>query len=194
MINIGCIDINPWTSRIGNYLQPDFIIIDLDPSDKDFSKAIETAMAAKQFFDENSLKTFVKTSGKKGIHLFLPCQGFSFSNARAIGVNICNQVHKLIARITTTTVSVSQRGDKLYIDPNQNDEADTVAAPYSVRPYQIPTVSTPLEWREVKNTLDPSNFTISTILKRLERKGDPWQNILSEKIMVANSKVLAEFL
>ena len=66
MINLGCIDVNPGTSRISNYSQPDYIVIDLDPSDDDFKKAIETALAAKQLFDKLKLKTFPKTSGKTG--------------------------------------------------------------------------------------------------------------------------------
>ncbi|MDQ6814463.1 MAG: non-homologous end-joining DNA ligase, partial [Bacteroidota bacterium] len=75
LVNLGCIDINPWTSRTIHYQQPDFVIIDLDPSDEDFKKAVETAKAAKQFFDANKLKAFPKTSGKTGIHLYVPCRG-----------------------------------------------------------------------------------------------------------------------
>jgi len=71
MVNLGCIDINPWTSRTASYLQPDFIIIDLDPSDEDFKKVIETARAAKQFFDQHKLRAFPKTSGKTGMHFYL---------------------------------------------------------------------------------------------------------------------------
>ncbi|TDH18270.1 hypothetical protein EXU57_24130 [Segetibacter sp. 3557_3] len=128
MANLGCIDINPWTSRTHNYQQPDYIIIDLDPSDEDFKKAITTAQAAKQVFDKLKLKAYPKTSGKTGLHLYIPCEGFSFPQARKIAEHICEQVHLLFPDITTTQVTVSKRGDKLYIDPNQNDEADTVAA------------------------------------------------------------------
>jgi bifunctional non-homologous end joining protein LigD len=193
MINIGCIDINPWTSRTTNYLQPDFVVIDLDPSDDHFTKAIEAAKAAKQFFDENGLKAFVKTSGKTGIHIFLPCQGFGFPQARKIAVSICKEIHSLVPSITTIEVSVSMRGNKLYLDPNQNDEADTVAAPYSVRPYKIPSVSTPLEWKEVTDSLDSSAFLFNTVLQRLEKKGEIWNNILDKKVVIANSRMLSNF-
>ncbi len=77
-INLGCVDVNPWTSTVGNPLRPDFVIIDLDPSDGDFKKAIETARAAKAFFDENKIRACLKTSGKNGMHLFLPCSAFTF--------------------------------------------------------------------------------------------------------------------
>ncbi len=76
----------------------------------------------------------------------------------------------MLPDITTTEITVSKRGSKLYLDPNQNDEADTVAAPYSVRPGHKPTVSTPLQWKEIKIGLDPSRFQITTIVRRLEKK------------------------
>lgn len=93
MVNLGCIDINPWTSRIENYQQPDFIIIDLDPSDADFKKVIGTALAAaKEIFDKLKIKAFPKTSGKTAMHLFIPCDGFSFPDAREIALQICKLV------------------------------------------------------------------------------------------------------
>jgi len=187
LINLGCIDINPWTSRTSNYLYPDYVIIDLDPSDDDFSKAVETARAAKEIFTKYKLTAFPKTSGKTGMHLYLPCSGFTFPQARSIAENICDRIHKLIPEITTTNISVSSRGSKLYIDPNQNDEADTVAAPYSVRPARQPTVSTPLEWKEIKKGLSMLDFNIHTIEARLKKKGDLFKNVLSKKIQDKNN-------
>jgi len=194
MINLGCIDVNPWTSRISNYLYPDFIVIDLDPSDEDFGKAVETARAAHQIFRQEKLKAFVKTSGKTGIHLYLPCSGFDFPQARIIAENLCREIHFLVPGITTIEVSVANRGAKLYVDPNQNDEADTVAAPYSVRPFKHPTVSTPLEWKEVKAGLDPAAFTIHTIPKRIQKKGELWEGMLDPRLLQANVKGLKRYL
>lgn len=194
MINLGCIDINPWTSKIDNYQQPDFIIIDLDPSDDDFSKVIETAKAAKTVFDHHKLKAFPKTSGKTGLHLYIPCVGFSFGQARNIAENICTEIHSLLPAITTTEVSISMRGSKLYLDPNQNDEADTVAAPYCVRPAKLPTVSTPLRGNEINDQLNPSNFSIHNILQRIQKKGDLFSKVLDSKIANSNSRLLQHFL
>ena len=194
MINLGCIDINPWTSRTTASEYPDYIIIDLDPSDDDFSKAIETAMEAKKLFDKHKLQTFVKTSGKTGIHIYIPCVDFTFPQARTIAEKICNDIHQMLPDLTTTEVTISKRGNKLYIDPNQNDYADTIAAPYSARPYHIPTVSTPLEWKEVNEKLKPAVFTIKTAVARLKRKGDLFKKIPDEKIRNGNSKVLKQFL
>lgn len=194
MINLGCIDINPWTSTTNNYLHPDYIVIDLDPSDDDFKKAITTAQAAKQFFDEHKLKAFIKTSGKTGVHLLLPCKEFTFPQARLIAENLCHEIHQLVPAITTTAVSINRRGNKLYIDPNQNDEADTIASVYSCRPFHLPTVSTPLDWKEVNDKLDSRDFTIQTIEKRLQKKKDLWFDIYSSDISSKNSNILKQFL
>ena len=150
-------------------------------------------MAAKQFFDRAKLKAFPKTSGKTGIHLFVPCTGFDFQQARAIAENICEGIHTLVPSITTTSVSIDSRGDKLYIDPNQNDFADTVAAPYSLRPHYLPTVSTPLEWREIKPGLDNTSFTVKTVLGRLKKKNDLFIKVHDKKIAEVNSRALLKF-
>jgi bifunctional non-homologous end joining protein LigD len=194
VVNLGCIDINPWTSRINRPLHPDYIIIDLDPSDTGFEKAIKTARAAKKLFDKYKLIAFIKTSGKTGIHLYLPCAGFTFPEARQIAENICSKIHKALPAITTTETTIDKRGNKLYIDPNQNDEADTVAAPYSVRPHHHPTVSTPLEWREVVDGLNPLHFNIATIPARIKKKGDLFIDVLNKKIAEKNTKILSRFL
>jgi bifunctional non-homologous end joining protein LigD len=190
LINLGCIDLNPWSSRTNNPQEPDFISIDLDPSDEDFGKAIKTAQAAKKVFDQYQLQSLVKTSGKTGIHLFLPCQGFTFPQARTLAEKLCQQIADEVPDIATTEVTIEHRGTKLFVDPSQNDYADTLAAVYSVRPYKHPTVSTPLDWKEVKDKLDPGKFTMDTVPERLEKKGDLWGDLLHEKTRLSNSKAL----
>jgi bifunctional non-homologous end joining protein LigD len=190
LINLGNIDLNPWSSRTGSSQEPDFISIDLDPSDEDFGKAVKTALAAKKVFDGLKLQSLVKTSGKTGIHLFLPCQGFSFPQARTLAEKICALVCGEVPDIATTDVTVEHRGTKLFVDPSQNDYADTLASAYSVRPYKHPTVSTPLEWKEVKDKLDPGKFTMDTVMERLEKKGDLWSGLLDTKTRLNNSKAL----
>jgi bifunctional non-homologous end joining protein LigD len=190
LINLGCIDINPWTSRIMSPLYPDYIVIDLDPSDDDFQKVITTALAAKKYFDKIELQTFIKTSGKSGLHILIPCEGFTFSQARAIAEIIADKIHKMVPAITTTEISVDLRGNKLYIDPNQNDDADTLASPYSVRPANKPQVSTPLEWKEINSNLSPAQFTIESIFPRLNKKKDLFKKLLSKNIQKSNKKIL----
>jgi bifunctional non-homologous end joining protein LigD len=190
LINLGNIDLNPWSSRISSPQEPDFISIDLDPSDEDFGKAIKTAQAAKNIFDQYKLQSFVKTSGKTGIHLFIPCKGVDFPKARILAEKIGGLVAAAEPDIATTEVSIEHRGTKLFVDPSQNDYADTLACAYSVRPYKHPTISTPLDWKEVKDKLDPGKFTMDTVPERLEKKSDLWGDLLNEKIKIANSKTL----
>lgn len=189
-VNLGCIDINPWMSRIENPAKPDFVNIDLDPSDDDFSKVIEVAKAAKQVLDNYRLKSFIKTSGKTGMHIYLPVKDIKNEQARVISQTLNKEIHLLVPDISTVTVSRNQRDNKVFIDFSQNDYADTLAAPYSVRPNASPTVSTPLDWKEVKRGLDPRDFTIHNILKRIEKKGDLFEEVLNEKWAVNNGKVL----
>jgi bifunctional non-homologous end joining protein LigD len=192
LINLGNIDLNPWSSRISSPQEPDFISIDLDPSDEDFGKAVKTAQAAKKIFEKYKLQSLVKTSGKTGIHLFLPCMGFTYPQARTIAEKICGLVCREVPDIATTDVTIDHRGTKLFVDPSQNDYADTLASVYSVRPYKHPTVSTPLEWKEVKDKLDPGKFTMDTIPERLEKKGDLFENLLNEKWRADNSNILKQ--
>jgi bifunctional non-homologous end joining protein LigD len=194
LINLGNIDLNPWSSTTSNPQEPDFISIDLDPSDEDFGKAIKTALAAKAVFDELKLTSFVKTSGKTGIHLFLPCEGFNYPQARTLAEKICGLVAVRVPDIATTEVSIDHRGTKLFVDPSQNDYADTLACAYSVRPYKHPTVSTPLDWKEVKPKLDPGKFTMDTLPERLEKRGDLWVDLMDETIRAANTKSLKKLL
>jgi bifunctional non-homologous end joining protein LigD len=194
LVDLGCIDLNPWTSRTQRYLTPDFVNVDLDPSDNDFGKAVTVAQAAKEVFDKYKLISFPKTSGKTGIHLFIPCQGFTFPQARKLSQYLCFEIQQLVPTISTTEVSVSKRGDKLFVDPSQNDEADTLACVYSVRPNQVPTVSTPLQWSEISDSLHPTNFTISTIFERLEKKGDLFKDLFEPTFIKKNTKILGNIL
>jgi bifunctional non-homologous end joining protein LigD len=194
MVNIGCIDINPWMSRKDSPEQPDYINIDLDPSDDDFGKAVEAAKAAKQILDAYKLIGFAKTSGKTGMHIYIPCAGFTYPQARVLSGRLCDQIHQLLPGITTREIEKSRRGNALLIDDSQNDYADTLAAPYSVRPGHAPIVSTPLEWREVKKGLNPGAFTIDTICKRIFKKGDLFTSVLDKSIASKNTKALEKLL
>ncbi|KAA2242699.1 hypothetical protein F0L74_09225 [Chitinophaga agrisoli] len=179
MINLGCIDVNPWMSRTATPQAPDFVNIDLDPSGNDFEKVIEVARAAKTVLSKWKLKTVVKTSGKTGLHIYIPVTGISYQQARRAAETIGQEVLALVPRIATTNVNRSQRGSKVFIDPSQNDYADTLAAAYTVRPNSIPTVSTPLSWAEVRKGLDPKQFTIFNTGERVKKKGDLFKNALN---------------
>jgi bifunctional non-homologous end joining protein LigD len=194
MINIGCVDVNPWNSRITNPGEPDYIVIDLDPPEDIRSAEVlvklrETALAAADYCNKKQLKIFIKTSGKSGIHLLVPCRGFTYPTARSFGEHMCDDIHQLVPEISTTAISVSQRKNKVFIDPSQNDYADTIAAAYSVRPYVIPAVSTPIEAKEIKK-IDPHDFTMHTIFDRLRKKGDLFEKIDDANLIERNNRIL----
>jgi bifunctional non-homologous end joining protein LigD len=99
-------------------------------------------------------------------------------------------IHKIVPGITTINISSSSRGNKLFIDPSQNDYSDTLAVAYSVRPYPVPTVSAPLDWKEVKTGLDPAIFTMDSMLKRVRAKGDLFRGALDSRVAEKNSFAL----
>lgn len=194
MINIGCIDVNPWNSRTTSAEQPDYIVIDLDPSEEERTeqgliRLRETTLAVSDYCKKQGLTNFLKTSGKSGIHVLIPCSGFSFAMARSFAERICEDVQRLVPEISTTEISISQRKGRIFIDPSQNDYADTIAAAYSVRPYKIPAVSTPIEAKEIKK-FDPHDFKINTIFERLRKKGDLFEKINDVKTKEANNREL----
>jgi bifunctional non-homologous end joining protein LigD len=194
LVNLGCIDLNSWNSTVKNQAEPDFIAIDLDPSDEDFRKAVKTALAAKDYFDEQGLSSFIKTSGQTGIHIFIPCRGFSYPQARTLAEHICREIHNRVPMFTTLEVSVDKRGTKLFVDFSQNDEGDTLAAVYSVRPAKQPCVSTPIEWDELSLKMKPADFTIENIPARLLKTGDLWKDLHHLKLKSKNSKILEKMI
>jgi bifunctional non-homologous end joining protein LigD len=198
-INLGCVDVNPWLSRKQKPEEPDYIVIDIDPTvkeeaDVDFSKVLEVAVATKEYLDSKKLKAFCKTSGKTGIHYYIPCRGFEFGQTRAFAEMICKEIHKMLPKITTMETETVHRGNNVYLDSGQNDYADTLAAPYCARPWIHKTVSTPLEWKEINKNLNPLDFTISTITDRLKKKGDLFKDVLSETIAKKNNGLLKKLL
>lgn len=193
MVDWGCVDINPWASSFQHPEQPDYIWLDLDPTvtkkteDQGFEQAIQVAIATKKVLDKYKIKGFVKTSGKTGLHIYIPCSDLTFEQSRIIANSLADEIHKLVPDISKRSETISHRKGKVYIDANQNDYADTLAAPYSVRPYHIPIVSTPLEWKEVKTGLDRYKFTMEEILDRLSKKGDLFAGLSELKNKVGNN-------
>jgi bifunctional non-homologous end joining protein LigD len=194
-INLGAIDLNPWHSTVLNANEPDYLIIDLDPSDKQFGKVIRTAQfARKVLVTKYKLKAFPKTSGKTGLHIYIPCVGFDYKAARSISKKLCEEINGLAPDLTTMAENISSRGTKVFLDYTQNDYADTIASAYSLRPHHQPYVSAPLEWREIKEDLKPETFNIHTMPQRIEEKGDLFKGVLTKENQQKNSIILRKFL
>lgn len=185
MANLGCIEINPWFSTVENLTNPDYMVIDLDPEDISFNKVVETAIAVKEVLDEAKADAYCKTSGATGLHIYIPLGAkYDYEISKEFGHLIAQIVHRRIPSFTSIERSPSKRQKKVYLDYLQNRKGQTLAAPYSARPKPGATVATPLEWKEVKIGLDPGDFTIRTIFKRLEKKGDMFKPVLGKGVNI----------
>lgn len=181
--NLGCIEMNPWNSTIQKPDQPTWLVIDIDPSDKnDFTQVVETAKAVKDITDKAGINGYCKTSGATGLHVYIPLKNnYAYDLARDFAQVIASLVQELVPDFTTLERSLKKRGPNIYIDYLQNRPGQTLSSAYSVRPVPGACVSTPLEWKEVNQQLHPSQFTIKNILQRLQKKGDLFSKVLTEK-------------
>lgn len=194
LANLGCIEINPWHSRVGSLEYPDYCLIDLDPHEISFDKVIEAARTVKKVLDELNIPAYCKTSGSSGLHICIPLGAkYDFDQSKTFAELLVSLVYDRIPSFTSLERSPSKRRRKVYLDYLQNRQTQTVAAPYCVRPRPGATVSTPLSWDEVKKGLHPSQFTIENIFDRLEKKGDIWKPVFGKGIdMEACLKRIAE--
>ena len=183
LVNLGCIELNPWLSREKTLENPDYVVIDLDPDGNDFKDVVKVALEVHRMLDKIGAKNYCKTSGASGLHLCIPTQGkYDFETGRLFAEELCRQVHAKFPELTSVERNPAKRKGKIYLDFLQNRRGQTLAAPYCVRPKPKATVSTPLKWSEVKPGLSPLQFTIENTEKRLKRVGDLWAPLLSETV------------
>lgn len=176
LINLGCIELNPWSSRVSQLDKPDYLILDLDPEDIDFKKVVETAQAIKALLNELKIKGYPKTSGATGIHIYLPTGGkYTYEQVHELAKLLAQVVNQRTEKFTSLERSPADRQKKVYIDYVQNNFGQTIASAYSARPKDGATVSTPLKWEEVNDKLSPKNFTIENMPERLKKVGDLWK-------------------
>ena len=177
IVQLGAISVDPWHSRRQSVQYADYAIIDLDPgAGAPFGRVVEVANAVKDVLDQLGLHAVPKTSGASGIHVVLPlAEGIRNEEARAIAQIVATQVVERYPKIATIERRVGGRArGTVYVDYLQNIRGKTVAGVYSVRAEPRPTVSTPLNWAEVDDDLDPGAFTIDTVPDRLRTEGDLW--------------------
>ncbi|HCP08457.1 MAG TPA: DNA ligase D, partial [Candidatus Moranbacteria bacterium] len=181
MANLGSIEINPWNSRVNSLDNPDYMVLDIDPGDIAFTETVRVALETKKVLDQIGIKGFCKTSGSRGLHIYVPLRpGYDYDQVKEFARLINMIVHARLPETTSLERNPEKRKKKIYLDFLQNRKGQTMAAPYSLRPKPGATVSAPLEWKEVNQRLDPKKFNIKTIFKRLEKKGDLWKGMLKE--------------
>lgn len=183
MTSLGCIEINPWFSRIQYPDNPDYCVIDLDPDKNTFDQVIEAAQEVKKILDALEIPGFVKTSGSTGIHIYIPLNAkYSYDESQMFGKLIVSIVHEQLPEYTSMERQIKNRGGKMYLDFLQNRPGATIACPYSLRPKVGATVSMPLHWEEVKKGLTMKDFTIKNAIERIKVEGDLFKGALGQGI------------
>jgi bifunctional non-homologous end joining protein LigD len=182
VVNLGSIELHPFLSRVAKLDKPDYLVLDLDPEGIAFSQVVKVALEIHAILDEINVPNFCKTSGKSGLHIYVPLGAkYSYEQSQNFAELIARVVSQKLPKITSLVRNPKKRQKKVYIDYLQNSRTKTVTSPYSVRPTPQATVSTPLEWSEVNAKLDPKKFTIKTTALRLKNMGDPFKSLNKRK-------------
>ncbi len=183
MVQLGCIEINPWNSTVKHLEKPDYAVIDIDPGDSNsFDEVIEVARASKEILEKSGVESYCKTSGSSGLHVYIPLGAqYEYDDVKDFMQLICKLIQQQLPELTTLERSLKKRNGRIYLDYLQNRRGQTLAAPYCVRPRPGAPVSTPLKWNEVKPGLSPTDFTIQNIPQRLQ-EGDIFTPVLGRGI------------
>jgi bifunctional non-homologous end joining protein LigD len=181
LVNLGCIDHNPWMSRTPTLDNPDFILIDLDPQECSFDKIVDAALLVKRVLDRIGLTGYPKTTGGDGMHVYVPVQRiYSYEETRTFAELISRLTIREDPNLFTTPRTVAKREkNRVYFDYLQNGRSKTIAAPYVLRAYNGAPVATPLDWSEVRRGIHPTQFNITNALDRFAARGDLFGGVLN---------------
>ena len=182
MVNMGCVDMNCWYSRIDKPDRPDFVLFDLDPSpDVGFKETVRVALLVKEVLDVLGLECHPKTSGSDGMHVLVPIQRrYTYDDTRRFAEIVAGALARSHRGLVTTEWSKAKRRGVL-VDANQNGEGKTIASVYSVRPRPGAPVAAPLRWGELEDDVDPRDFTMQAVLRRVAREGDLFAPLLRSR-------------
>jgi bifunctional non-homologous end joining protein LigD len=189
MAQMSILTIHMWASRGASLNEPDWLVFDLDPAKgKGIEQAIEAAIIVRRLLDNLRLPSIPKTSGKRGIHVFVPLAGgYTHEEANEFACNISAAVVSKVPEFTMERALNKRRG-RLYLDCMQNAYGKTVVAPYSLRAIDGAPVSAPLKWEEVTKKLDPKKFNLRTMPDRLAKVGDLFERVLKERVKLPELK------
>jgi len=184
VINLGCIDLNQWYARCDDVDRPDYLHFDLDPvPGATFETVVEAALLVHEGLDSLKIPNYVKTTGSKGIHIYVPIQRGPtqkqvWTFAKEFALAVASHSPKLLTAIYQ--VSRRPRG-RVLVDYNQNAWGRTLASIYSIRPRPQATVSTPVRWKELERGVELEDFRIDNVPARVRRIGDLWQPLLEKR-------------
>jgi bifunctional non-homologous end joining protein LigD len=184
VINLGCIDLNQWYARCDDVDRPDYVHFDLDPGQgATFDQVRECALAVREALESLKMKPLVKTSGSRGMHIYVPIvrgpvQKAVWEFAKALAVTLAKQHPALM---TSEYRKEKRPKGRVLVDYNQNRWGSTLASIYSVRPTPLATVSTPLEWSEVSRGARMEDFRLDNVRERIAKMGDLWKPLLAAR-------------
>ena len=175
LVDLGCIALHVFNVRRDDLDHPDWLAFDLDPTTKEFTDAARAGLELRKILDEAKLVSYPKTSGSRGLHVFVPLRRENTQDeVRAYAMDVGEELAARLPDLVTVEFSIAKRGRRVFADAARNSLTQTIVSPYSVRRRPKAPVSTPLEWDEVTPKLDPSRFNVRTFTRL--RKTDPWRN------------------
>lgn len=178
VVNLGCIDLNPWYARCDDVDRPDYLHFDLDPvPGADFSRVLETALLVREALEKLGMPCFAKTTGSKGIHVYVPIRrGPTQKQVWTFAKAFARELERARPGLVTAEYRKAKRPrGRVLVDYNQNAWGRTLASVYSVRPTPSASVSTPVTWREVERGIAIDDFRIDNVPARIRRRGDLWK-------------------
>ncbi|MGN6545676.1 MAG: non-homologous end-joining DNA ligase, partial [Aureliella sp.] len=184
VVNLGCIDLNPWYARCDDIDRPDFLHFDLDPvPGANFAKVRETALVVRDALQQLGMKSYAKTSGSKGIHVYVPIvRGPVQKDVWTVAKGLAQTLATLHPKLITAEYRIAKRPrGRVLVDYNQNAWGRTLASIYSVRPRPLATVSAPVTWEEVERGVEVEQFDLKNMPARIKQVGDLWKPVLAAR-------------
>ena len=187
LVNLGCIDLNPWYARCDDVHRPDYVHFDLDPVEgTPFRRVLETSLLVRDALSALQIRSYAKTTGSRGIHVYVPIvRGPDQKQVWAFAKKFSKELERRHPKVVTAEYRVAKRPKgRVLVDYNQNAWNRTLASVYSVRPKPEATVSTPVTWKEVERGVEIEDFTMMNVPRRLKKVGDLWEPLLDTKARV----------
>ena len=184
VVNLGCIDLNPWYARCDDVHRPDYLHFDLDPVESTpFQRVLETALLVRDALLDLEITSYAKTTGSRGMHIYVPIvRGPDQKQVWSFAKKFSKQLAEQYPKTVTAEYRVAKRPKgRVLVDYNQNAWNRTLASVYSVRPKPLATVSTPVTWQEVEDGVRIEDFTMLNVPQRVKKLGDLWEPLLREK-------------
>jgi bifunctional non-homologous end joining protein LigD len=184
IVNLGCIDLNPWYARCDDVNRPDYLHFDLDPTPgAEFEQVRETALVVHQALDALKIPNLAKTTGSRGIHIYVPIvRGPLQKEVWTFAKQFAQSMERLHPKLITAEYRIAKRPDRhVLVDYNQNAWGRTLASIYSVRPKPLAPVSTPVTWEEVESEIEVEDFSLKNVPARVRELGDLWKPLLQDK-------------